>query len=48
MIYYPFCRAHRNQPATGVRTPLMRLTAALSLSALLLSVPNASAFDSRG
>ena len=48
MISTLFCRAHRNQPATGVRTPLMRLTAALSLSALLLSVPNASAFDSRG
>ncbi len=47
MISTTFGRAHRNQPATGVRTPLMRLTAALSLSALLLSVPNALAFDWR-
>src|SRR5262245_37784808 len=40
-------RAHQNQRATSVRTPLMRLTVALSLSALLLNVPNALAFDGR-
>lgn len=40
-----FRSAHRNQPPMAARPPWMRLAAALSLSALLLSGPNASAFD---